>query len=79
MNEWSEKRSSELELPDDMSFVKRQRMGSYVMKNIAGVSSAKVENWGARGNVLTVTPSIDPHQLETVAYAFDQDYSKGYI
>ncbi len=74
-----EKRTSSLELPDEMTFVMRQKLGHYVLKKIPGLSSAKVENFGARGNVLTVSPSVHPLQLETTVYAFQADYRDGYV
>lgn len=68
-----------MELSDEMTFVMRQRLGSYVLKKIPGLTRAVVEDFGARGNRLTVTPSVHPLQLETVVYAFQQDYSHGNV
>ena len=62
-----------------MTFVMRQKLASYVLKKIDGLSSAKVENFGPRGNVLTVSPSVHPMRLETLIYAFEQDYHNGNV
>lgn len=62
-----------------MTFVMRRKLGTYALKNIPGLTRAVVEDFGANGNVLSVTPSVHPLQLETLVYAFQQDYRQGNV
>lgn len=69
--------SSSIELSPDMTAVQRWKLQTYVLGRVISVKSARAENFGDRGNILTVQPSHSADHLETIVHGFWQDLAAG--